>query len=68
METPHRLARSLRQNITQVQSPSIFVGKALNAYQKLSFAKAAIIPMHAQAYMSQIHEKPALLKIGTGLL
>ncbi|WP_248129966.1 MULTISPECIES: SET domain-containing protein [Pseudomonas] len=28
METPHRLAGSLRQIITQVQSPSIFVGKA----------------------------------------
>jgi hypothetical protein len=26
METPHRLAGSLRQNITQVQSPSVFVG------------------------------------------
>jgi 16S rRNA C1402 (ribose-2'-O) methylase RsmI len=29
METPHRLARSLRQIITQVQSPSIFVRKDL---------------------------------------
>ncbi|CAN2977141.1 hypothetical protein METHPM2_420021 [Pseudomonas sp. PM2] len=29
METPHRLARSLRQIITQVQSPSVFVGKDL---------------------------------------
>src|SRR5450830_1650151 len=28
METPHRLAGSLRQNITQIQSPSNFVGKA----------------------------------------
>jgi len=26
METPHRLARSLRQIITEVQSPSVFVG------------------------------------------
>ncbi|MEG8235290.1 hypothetical protein [Pseudomonas orientalis] len=56
METPHRLARSLRQIITQVQSPSVFVGKDLILLTKGTGGSARFLQQPVRIYIGLLQK------------